>query len=233
MQAAFAEAVVDGEHIPEAGVFQERGLSARQRLDVYHHHSQIAEGEALAAVYPAVRRLVGDDFFAHMAVLYGRRYPLGQGDLRLFGGHLADFIARFEPLQSIPYVADVARLEWYWHESLHGAQAPAATFKPDRTPLCLAPHVRLLRSSFAVASIWDFALREHGEDAQRLNIDDLGPEHVLVMRPTLDVEVVTLPADEWHWLSGYRTPTPKADTTQEARRQRNWLARGVLVAAEG
>ncbi len=233
LQAVFAGAVVDGGHIPESGVFREHGLSARQRLNVYHHHSQIAECEALAAVYPAVERLLGNDFFANMAILYRQRYPLDQGDLRLFGEHLADFVARFEPLQSIPYVADVARLEWYWHESLRGAQAPAATFKPDGTPLCLAPHVRLLQSPFAVATIWDFALREHGENAQRLNIDGLGPEHVLVMRPTLDVQVVTLPADEWHWLSGYRTATPKIDSTQEAGRQRDWLARGVLVAAEG
>ncbi|MEJ2686115.1 MAG: DNA-binding domain-containing protein [Gammaproteobacteria bacterium] len=231
LQAAFARAIRDGEYVPEAGVFRERGLSARQRLNVYHHHSRIVEGEALAAVYPAVQRLVGEDFFANMAILYGRQYPLTRGDLRLFGGQLADFVAQFEPLQSIPYMADVARLEWHWHESLHAAQAPAAGAEPDPGRVCLAPHVRLLRSPFPVATIWDFALREHAEDAPRLDIDGLGPEHVLIMRPGLDVEVVTLPAAEWEWLAGFREPTRGADTEEESARLRAWLERNVLAEA--
>ena len=232
LQAAFARAIRDGEYLPEAGVFRERGLSARQRLNVYHHHSRIVECEALAAVYPAVRRLVGEDFFANMAVLYAGQYPLNRGDLRVFGEQLADFLAQFEPLRTVPYVADVARLEWCWHESLHAAQASLEARAADGTRLCLAPHVRLLHSPFPVATIWDFALREHADDTPHLNIDTMGPEHVLIMRPTLDVEVWTLPADEWEWLSGYRQPTPVAATTRETGRQRSWLARGVLTGAE-
>lgn len=231
LQATFARAVLEREYIPAAGVFGEHGLSARQRLDVYHNQARLAEAGALEAVYPAVRRLLGDDYFANMAVLYGRRYPLSQGDLRLFGEHLAEFVARFQPLHSLPYIADVARLEWCWHQSHHAPQAPSDASASNGTHLCLAPHVRLLQSPFPVASIWDFALREHPDGTVRLNIDGIGPEHVLIMRPTLDVEVWTLPREEWEWLSGYREPTRRADEAHQAGCQGSWLARRALMAA--
>ena len=111
LQAAFAAALIDDRHVPGAGLVSARGLTPRQRLNVYFNHSQIVQTEALAAIYPAVSRLVGGEFFAHMAVLYGRRHPADSGDLRAYGTRLPEFIEAFEPLAALPYIADVARLE--------------------------------------------------------------------------------------------------------------------------
>jgi hypothetical protein len=234
LQAAFAQAMIDGDHVPEAGVFQERGLSARQRLNVYYHHTRIAEGEALEAIYPAVCRLVGDEFFANMAILYARQYPLCQGDLRTLGGHLGDFMAQFPPLRALPYIADVARLEWACHESLHAAQASRDLPTSTAATLGLAPHVRLLHSSFPVATIWDFALREHTRETPPLNTSELGQEYVLVMRPGLDVEVQTLSEEDWLSLARFvgRGSVGGAGHDEGERRKHGWLARGILSVVD-
>ena len=230
LQAAFAQTLLDGEHLPAAGLFRARAGSTRQRLNVYLNHSRIVQGEALQNIYPATRRLVGEDFFANMGVLYGERHPLRSGDLRTFGAHLAAFMQRFEPLAGFPYLPDVARLEWACHESLHAAQASGEARLRESAPLRLAPHVRLLRSPFPFASIWDFALRDHDAAAPRLNIDDAEPCHLLIMRPCLDVEVLTLPEEEWRWLAKFDVAYLMDDA--EAPHGRAWVSRGVLAAAD-
>lgn len=229
MQQAFAQCLIDGTRDPGPGLVRERGLSARQRLDVYRHNTRIVQGDALEAIYPAVRRLVGEEFFANMAVLYGDRHPSRHGDLRRFGAHLAEFIEAFEPLAAYAYLPDVARLEWACHEALH---APTRNGEPPRTGGAqrLAPHVRLPRSPFPVARIWEYALGEHGPDTPRLDIEGLGPDHLLVMRPRLNVQVLAVDPAQWHWLARFRDG-PRVPQAADVQRVRLWRSRGVLEPA--
>src|SRR3546814_5214850 len=66
-------------------------------------------------------------------------------------------------LTTLPYLADVARIERAWIEAYHAAEAPAldpaalARFTPDELPalrLRLHPSVRLVRSRFPAMTIW-------------------------------------------------------------------------------
>lgn len=230
MQAAFAQALINADRIPEPGLIHEGGLSARQRLNVYYHHTRIVQNEALGSIYPAVRRLVGAEFFANMAGLYGERHPLCHGDLGTFGEHLPAFIKGFEPLASLTYLPDVARLEWACHESLHSAHGDGSTARLPEKRLRLAPHVRLLRSPFPVAAIWEFALGEQPEEGRRLNIEDAGASHLLVRRPALDVEVLALAPEDWHWLARFESPATTGD--DDAERLRYWDIEGVLSIAD-
>lgn len=242
LQAAFARALIDGRHEPESGWVREQGLPARQRLNVYYHHNQIVQLGALQGIFPAIQRLVGEDFFAQMAMLYSERFPLHCGDLRTFGAQLPAFMESFEPLAPLPYLPDVARLEWACHESLHSGETrdrPPQPPGPD-SRLRLATHARLVHSVYPVAEIWEFALNDHDADSPRLNIDDAGPNHLLVMRPGLDVEVHALAADAWAWLkdhdSGGNAPGAISGEDEQSRRQ-DWWRKGVLVnqdlAADG
>lgn len=232
LQAAFSQALIDGRHAPDPGLLHERGLPARQRLNVYYHHNQIVQLGALQGIFPAVQRLVGEEFFAQMAMFYTDQYPLRCGDLRTFGAQLPDFMETFEPLAPLPYLPGVARLEWACHESLHAGEATPPTAPDVDSPLRLAAHVRLLHSVYPVAEIWEFALSDHKADSPRFNIDEGGPNHLLIMRPTLDVEVYSLPREEWAWLNGFtstRGVIPALSAEGEASRCRDWCAKGVLV----
>lgn len=179
-----------------------RGLSPRQRLEIYRNGIRETQGEALSDIYPAVARLLGSEFFAHMAILYADLHPSAHGDLRLFGSALPTFLECFEPVSHLNYLGDVARLEWAGHDSFHAAAietSPLASTQPHHR-LRLAPHVRFVRSDFPIAEIWEFALSEHRQDQPQLDVDRETPSHVLVSRPALEVQVMTLPPEDWMWL---------------------------------
>lgn len=188
--------------------------------------------EALQAIYPAIRQLVGDEFFANMAARYGDRFPLQSGDLSTFGTHLPDFVKTFEPLVPLPYLPDVAHLEWACHQSLHsGKPTPLLPLK-IYAQLYLSAHVRLLHSPYPVAQIWDFALNDQSAGSPRLNIEGAKPDHLLVMRPHLDVEVYKMPADEWAWLTRFSSGKTTLSVTPGANEWSHceeWLVKEVLT----
>ena len=209
LQAAFAAALEDGNDKAVRGLIRPNGLEPGRRLDVYRNNSRLTQAEALSGIYPAISRLLGEEFFAHMAGLFWSIYPSRSGDLRRYGRELADFLAEFPPTCSLAYLPDVARLEWAWHEAFHApfsaAPAPQAHARqPDarRRALrfALLPGASLLRSDFPVPQIWEFALAENEADTARLDLSDPRAAHTLVLRPQLEVLVLELEPAEWRWL---------------------------------
>ncbi|MDQ4148143.1 MAG: DNA-binding domain-containing protein [Pseudomonadota bacterium] len=87
------------------------GIAADERLKIYKNNVYVRLIEALEAAYPAVRRLVGDQFFHFAAREYIHAHPPRSRTLVCYGGDFPDFLARFEAAASVPYLADVARLE--------------------------------------------------------------------------------------------------------------------------
>ena len=81
--------------------------------------------DALAANHPTVRRLVGETWFEHAALVFVRRAPPRDGVLAGYGRGFAAFLADFEPARELPYLADVARLDRAWTEAHLAADAPA------------------------------------------------------------------------------------------------------------
>src|SRR5205085_10124888 len=105
------------------------GLAAERRLQVYRHNLEASLGAALAAVYPVLARLVGEACFAALARAYAARHPLRSSHLHPFGAELPAFVAAQTGLASLPYLADVAALEWTVHEVYH--EADDARFEVD------------------------------------------------------------------------------------------------------
>lgn len=233
LQEAFYQALVDGDHIPESDIFSVHGLDARNRLNIYLNNSRIMQVEALSSIYPAVRRLVGAEFFENMSILYSEAYPLSRGDLREVGRCLPDFIREFAPLSPLPYIGDVARLEWGCHESMcASARAVPREFSvPAQSMVFMARHARLIKSKYPIAEIWDFALRANTSDSSRLDISNSEANHLLVMRPNLDVEVLQVQKEEWEWLADITVDGLDADNVEpgEQRRLHFWLSRGALI----
>jgi hypothetical protein len=215
---------LDNGILPRDMLRETPGVPPERCFQVYVNQARIGLCEALVGIFPAVNRLVGDEFFVHLATRYSEHNPLQSGDLRTYGASLPSFIETFETLTSLPYLADVAKLEWACHESLHTGHGVTA---PPDTPLRLAPHVRLLQSPFPVASIWDFALREHVQ-VERLDLTDAHPAHLIVARPGRDVEVSVLDASAWHWLANIADDSNQNVDAQTLERQAYWLHRGIL-----
>jgi hypothetical protein len=178
------------------------------RLQLYRNNLVISLTEALAAIYPVVQRLVGEDFFKVACREFIPMHPPRQAPLHQFGNVFPEFIRAFKPASSLPYLADVAALEWAWHEAYHAADAgefdTTALQQVSQTQysdlrFALHPALRLVRSTYPLHRIWQVNQETFNGD-QSVDLDE-GSVCILVTRPHLEVIVQAIPEAEWIFLS--------------------------------
>lgn len=144
-------------------IASEGRLSAAEKLAIYRRSIQANFIHALTTTYPVCHKLVGAAFFSAMAKHYVHAVPSVTVDLEEYGDNFANFITTFAPAQSLPYLADVARLEWACHQ----ASRVANSVKMDMSKLAELSAVQqanllfrlpvgavLLASAFPIKQIW-------------------------------------------------------------------------------
>lgn len=166
-QRRFLAALYDDAEPGPLGAIVGNGLDPAARLRIYRHSCSETQIAALRTAYPAVWALVGETFFAQTADGYRRAYPSRSGNLQVFGEHFAAYLRTLPQLRGVPYLPDVAKLEWLRQESVLAADAAslslaayARTLAAVDGPLriTLHPSVRLLSSRHAVLALWHYAL---------------------------------------------------------------------------
>ena len=126
VQSDFAAALRDAGRTAQAGRWLAGDAShVDRRVAIYRANMMAAADKALSAAYPVIRQVVGDEFFHGLAREYQRATPSTSGDLNEFGAGFAEFVSGFEHTQSLPYLRDLARLEWAAHRAYGAADAPA------------------------------------------------------------------------------------------------------------
>jgi hypothetical protein len=186
-----------------------RDTPADERLAIYHRSALANRRGALAAAYPVVARLVGESFFGEAAARYGEAFPSRSGDLNAFGDRFATFLEAYPYARELPYLPDVARLEWAVHESRHSPQGEALDYlalgavPPDaigQIRIRPRPSVRLVASPHPILSIWA------ANQADRDGTPELtqGAEQVAVrLLETLEPAPVALGSAEWVVLEAF------------------------------
>ena len=213
-QLEFARAVYEGGSVLENRV-RANGLSGARRLQVYRNSIFAGLTEALRAIYPVINRLVGSEFFEHVARHFIGRHPSATGNLHDFGGEFPEFLATFPGASDLNYLPDVARLEWAYHRVFHAEDhapldlAALATVKPadyGRLHWQLHPACRLVESDFPILRIWQV----NQDDSECMETVDLsaGAARLLIIRRGLEVDLEILGPGEHallHALAGGRT----------------------------
>jgi hypothetical protein len=210
IQRYFAAYALRGEGSMQVSTLvKDNGLSAEQRLSVYRNNTQLGLTEALRDGYPVIDKLIGTACFNQLARDYIRQHPPTVGCLLSFGESFAAFIADYQILKTLPYLVDVARLEWFWQETFHEAEAKAlrmndlAQVAPEQYPdlsLQLLPSTRLLASSYPVLPIWQ-SNQEHYEGDGLIDLNQGNSCYVLIFRPALEVLIFPLSAGEFQFFS--------------------------------
>lgn len=134
---------------------------AQRGLAAYATNGGAGAERALVAIFPCVAALVGEDAFALLARAYRLAHPPRRGDLVWLGEGLADFIAADPQLADVPYLADMARLEWLLDRAARAGDASPrleslhllAQADPQALRLQLAPGAALWRSAWPVVTI--------------------------------------------------------------------------------
>jgi hypothetical protein len=184
------------------------GLDAARRLQLYRNNCFESLTAALGAVYPVVRQLVGEEFFRALARRFIPAFPSRSGNLHDFGAELPDFLRGFAPAASLPYLPDVAALEWACHAVYHEAPLPALSLdalaaltaqQQAALRLDLQPCARLLASGWPVLALWQ---AHQGEAEDGLEAIDWqgGGTRLLVAQRELEVEFRLLGLGEHAWL---------------------------------
>jgi len=163
LQRDVRAALLEGDEAAAAREIVRDGLAPAARLAVYRHHVLSSLTATLEATFPVVVRLVDPRFFRFACDRYVRAEPPTGPCLFEYGATFPDFLATFEPCRHLPWLPDVARLEWAMNAALHAPDAiplTAATARAwppgalETAALALHPSVTLLESPWPVDAVW-------------------------------------------------------------------------------
>ncbi|MBP7423681.1 MAG: putative DNA-binding domain-containing protein [Sulfuritalea sp.] len=202
MSADFADALLATDGGCPPGLTTWNGSAPEKRFAVYRNNVVVGLIDALADSFPVTQALVGEEFFSAMAREFVRAAPPRSPVLALYGDGFGDFIDSFTPVAALPYLADLARLEYLRVLAFHAADASPLSAQQigavlaDEAALPLArfalhPSLFVLASAHAVVSLW--AAHQAESDARQLaGLDTTRAESALVCRRELEVEVIRI-----------------------------------------
>lgn len=200
LQAGFRAALLTNDERGIAADILPDRLGVAGRLAVYRHHVLTSLTAALESTFPVVCRLVDRRFFGWLADCYIRESPPAGPCLFEYGGDFPEFIAAFPACAHLPWLSDVARLEWAMNTAVHAPDAapldPASLGSiPPSTVSQLAPRlhpsVTLLASRWPVDAIW--RANRPGADGDETIDLDAGAVRLEIRRDEDDVVLRALP----------------------------------------
>ncbi|MBP0481703.1 DNA-binding domain-containing protein [Sagittula salina] len=174
------------------GLTDAQGRAAPRRLAVYRNNVVHGLKQALSAGFPACHALLGAENFDRLASVYAREHPPSDPRMPLYGARFSAFLVTRPDLAHMPWLPDVARLEYSLRLSYRAAdsvpiQASCLQSLPPealgRVRFTFASALRLLRSPWPLRQIHRHALNP-STPPPRPEAEDL-----LITRPALDPRI--------------------------------------------
>ncbi len=193
-----------------ADIFEEKHIPLAKRLKVYRNNIVGSLSEVIIASFPIIENLVGKEFMENMARHYVIQNPPTEGCLNQYGTTLPNFIKTFEPAKSLPYLADIARLEIAMNDAYYAKDHETLTAEdfgkilPEHLPetiIKIGSSVQLITFDYPVTTIRDYCLSDDQE--QTLDIST-GEEILLIHRPELEVFITPIAEDEYAMLENLK-----------------------------
>ncbi len=170
-------------------------FSAKELIAVYYNNYIYTLTDVLKSSYSCILRLVGDDFFNHIAKQYIKTHPQKQGYLQNYGNDFSSFIANTPECKNMPYLVDIALLERYYELCYHNdnsgfdfAKLPVGFSKNTKYNKIL-PFLNkcyLLSSKYPVLDIW--RLNENSPNLDLTKTSD----NILIYKYNDKVSVISL-----------------------------------------
>ena len=187
-QRSFAHALT----FDEAGSLQRRGFA------VYRNTVTRGIVEALRSAFPTIDLLLGPEMFTLVALDFGTVCPPASPVLSDYGADFPSFLSAQPWTGELPYLAEVARLDWLWLESFIAPDAPTGHPASDSTArVRLHPATRFIWLATPAMTIWQ---AHRGADPIEELMPDWRAEGALFIRPGLGVIAAPICAVRHHLL---------------------------------
>lgn len=241
-QAHFAAALLSPAQLAPAGLTSWNGSDPAQRFGIHRNNVMVSLIEALADTFPVVQALVGEEFFHAMAREFVRTSPPQSPVLAWYGDDFPAFVEHFAPAASLPYLADVARLEYARVLAFHAADSVplaaetlmALLADPAQLPslrLQFSPSVFVVQSAWAIASLWG----AHQGIGELAAVDPGCAESALVHRRGLELEVIPLAPGDARFVAALLAGEPLGVAAAMAAEEKDFYlvaALRLLLSAE-
>jgi hypothetical protein len=222
-QHIFTRALLDPVAPIPIGFTTWNGSDPAGRFAVYRNNLFASLIDALVDTFPVLQALVGEEFFRAMGKEFVRLTPPRSRIMAYYGAGFADFVEEFFPARSIPYLADVARLEMARVMAYHAADCSpidsqrlqaALGDSQQLLSLCLSlhPSVQTIGSPYAVGTLW----QAHQGTPNLAAVDPFLPEAVLVYRDGLNVEMLQIMATQVRFVEGLQHGKTLSESAQDA-----------------
>lgn len=187
LQRSFAQTILGQEPEDELlGAVKPGNLPPDARLRIHQNNFRESLSGALSGVFPFCEAFVGEMFLKQALRHFALACPPNKAALFLYGADFPDFLRTYAAAASVPYLADVALLEWYTHalsnaseEAIFEDYAAAHAAIEEGAGLRLHGNARLLVSSFPVYDLWQVASGQLEPEA--LDISSRGGQVVLLV----------------------------------------------------
>lgn len=138
-------------------------LTGQRAFAIYRNTVMKGWIDALEANFPAVLALVGEQWFRAAASQFARAQHPVSPVMALYGDAFPPFLESFDPATELPYLAEVAAIDWQWLGATLAPQSGSLTLADiagvDREDLAsrtvrLNPALRVHWSNTTAPSIW-------------------------------------------------------------------------------
>ena len=202
-QSDVSSALANSKVACPAQVRQQDSHSQSRRFNIYRNNRAVSLIDSLKATFPAVHKLVGEAYFSAVARSFIDEHPPVSAVMAEYGANFGEYIRQSPNAQNIPYVADLAALEWARLQSFHAADAAslpldvllskAEPAQYDSLVFTVLPSLFQLSSRWPVGSLWSEISSPAAQAADQPEMDMNSPEHIVVVRPEYEVFVQVLP----------------------------------------
>lgn len=181
-------------------------IPAQLAADIYRNNSIGTRKRALQAIYPVVEKVLGKSCFDMLAIDFVNSSPSINSDLNLYGagfpGFLQDLVNNETAFSELPYLKDLATLEWLYHKSYYAADDLLISqnqFADMDISVKLERSYSLscMQSRFPVFAIW----QDHQGSNSVKQVSALTDEdYIVIVRQQGHPAVQQLDREEWHIL---------------------------------
>lgn len=208
LQELFANIIYKEEENQLYSHIQQNNLSPKQRLQIYRNNYYLSLIDCLQKTYITVIKIIGAECFTALAQQYIQHYPPTSGNVHNFGMHLAPLLVEHTLAQSLPYLYEVAQLDWAYHEIFHEIDCGLfdamqliniTSHKYNEIIFKINPSAKLFSFNFPIFNIWQIC---HREDKQHeiINLAESG-DKVLILKCQYEIFIDKLSNGEYAFIN--------------------------------